>query len=84
MQLTEFVDDYKIVFDYIPAERGTRQRDGLPLEPDCEADIELLSVKDNNGKEVKLTEQQVEGIVERLLDLMEERLNEPGEPDYDD
>lgn len=56
-------------FDYSPAERGARERGtGLQLEPDWDEDAEINSIKDASGKEIDVTETELEKIVEKCIE----------------
>ena len=47
-----------ITYQHTPPSRGSRGTDGEPEEPDEEAEIEILSIVDANGKEYEPQERQ--------------------------
>ncbi len=73
------IDDYVSVdYYFYPASRGRRERSGLQIEPDEDASIELVSVKDAEGVELALTDEQDASIIERLIASMEDEDDEDG------
>ena len=75
--------DVTVEYDYISEERGSREpKTGLPLSPDYPAEIEILSVTDNKGKEYDLTDDQADDITQEIFKHIE-TLNEPDDDDPD-
>ena len=50
---------------------GARGGYGEPLEPDYEPDIEILSVLDQDGAEVTLSNDDIEIVKDRIIDNLE-------------
>lgn len=65
--------DLSVNFDYTPAERGSRDRYGCPLEPDFDEDIDLCYVWDEYGKDIidELSRKDKENIIEKIYDYRE-------------
>jgi hypothetical protein len=62
----EEVQEVQVEFDYHPFCRGTREN-GLPLEPDDQEAVEIISVKDKAGKEITLTKDETPLVEEAAL-----------------
>jgi hypothetical protein len=58
-----------ITYQYTPPSRGSRGTDGEPEEPDEEAEIEILSIVDANGKEYE--PEEIENIHSHCWDHFE-------------
>jgi hypothetical protein len=57
-----------VEFNYSPAQRGAREHGtGVPLEPDYEEEIEIISVKNNDGVEVKLHATEDDELIEACV-----------------
>lgn len=53
--------DVTVTYTYYPASRGARERGtGLQLEPDEDASIDIESVKDSTGKEIDVSDSDLE------------------------
>ena len=61
--------DLTITYQYTPPSRGSRGTDGEPEEPDEEAEIEILSIVDANGKEYE--PEEIENIHSHCWDHFE-------------
>lgn len=67
-----------VEYKYHPATRG--QRDSLggvagagpALEPDEPAEVEILSVKDEKGNLIELTEQEEADVASNIIDILSE------------
>ena len=51
--------------------RGAREN-GIPIEPDSPAEVEILSVKDEDGEEFELNEHDAEAVIEKAFEDAEE------------
>lgn len=75
-----------VEYTFYPFHRGARDgRFGPPIEPDEPAHVEIDSVTDKNGKQLELSDEQLE----KLERLAEEAIGDSAdddypEPDYDD
>jgi hypothetical protein len=67
-----------VELSYTPAERGSRDRYGAPLEPDYPASFEVESVVDNNGKEYDLTDSEERLVINEAFETRDDYIN-----DYD-
>lgn len=74
--------DVTVQYEYMPAERGSRERGtGLQLEPDYPSSIEIHSVVDDQGKEHELSKLELERIENEILDMIKDRADDYN--DYD-
>jgi hypothetical protein len=74
---TVYRDDEEVIltvdFDYSPPDRGRREH-GIQMEPDSPEEIEIISAKDVNGKDIKLTDIEKDEIMDAIsLDIRERR-----------
>jgi hypothetical protein len=80
--------DVTVTYTYYPASRGARERGtGAPLEPDEDASIEIESVKDSTGKEINLSDSDLEQLQNDIFDRVADSYNDQDayEPDqYDE
>jgi hypothetical protein len=67
-----------VELSYTPAERGSRDRYGAPLEPDYPASFEVESAVDNNGKEYDLTDSEESLVINEAFETHADYIN-----DYD-
>lgn len=52
----------EVLFDYLPASRGSRGFFGEPMEPDENETVEIVSATDTDGQKVELTNGEVESL----------------------
>lgn len=70
---TDVEEDIAVTVTYTayPASRGARERGtGLPLEPDEESLIEIESVKNSTGKEIGVSDSELEQLENKILDTI--------------
>ena len=60
-----------VEFEYTGPHRGYRDSMGVPEEPDDEAEIEILSITDEDEKVVKTTEKEDEIITQACFDSLD-------------
>lgn len=73
--------DLEVEYHYSKGMRGSRDRWGVPLEPDDPEEVEIQSVTDANGNEVELTASEMDRVeqlcfkdrAERYQDALEMR-----------
>lgn len=65
--------DLEVEYRYSKGMRGSRDRWGVPLEPDDPEEVEIQSVQDANGKEVDLTKDEMDHLEEKCMDDAAER-----------
>jgi hypothetical protein len=76
--------DVTVEYEYTPSERGERERgSGLQLTPDYSEDIEIISVTDSNGKEYELSDREMDMLVQKILDDVDDS-DDGGFDDYAD
>jgi len=63
--------EISVIGEYTPSIKGSKDAHGQQMEPDDEAEIEILSAKDENGDEVELSDKQEEKAKEALWDACE-------------
>lgn len=67
---TIFADDHETELDitghYYPGMPGSRDRYGVPLEPDDPDEMEIQSATNGDGAEVELTESEHERAIAKL------------------
>ncbi len=59
----------KVEWKFWPGMRGKRDKYGLQLEPDDDAEFEILKVTDRFGAEIDLTDSEEVAIVNELVGL---------------
>jgi hypothetical protein len=72
---TEDDIEVSVEYEYTAGCRGSREN-GVPIEPDTPAEVEILSCKDDEGNDVELSERDVAEICEKA--------EEDVESDYED
>jgi hypothetical protein len=76
--------DVTVTYTYYPSSRGARERGtGLQLEPDEEATIDIESVKDSTGKEIDLSDSDLEQLQNDIFDRVADSYNDQDEYEPD-
>ena len=76
--------DVTVTYTYYPASRGARERGtGAPLEPDEDESIEIESVKDSTGKEIDLSDSDLEQLQNDIFDRVADSYNDQDEYEPD-
>ena len=65
-----------VELSYTPAEHGSRDRYGAPLEPDYPASFEVESVVDIKGVEYNLTDTEESSAIEQAFSEREAYIND--------